>query len=40
MNKIQNQISYGKNVYDKREIAAVIKTLKKVHSNGFISRKI
>ena len=27
MAKIQNKISYGKNVYDKKEIAAVLKTL-------------
>ena len=34
MAKIQNKISYGKNVYDKKEIAAVLKTLNKSTQMG------
>ena len=29
MKKLKHKITYGKNVYDKREINAVVKTLKK-----------
>ena len=34
MSKFQNKISYGKNVYDKKEIAAVLKTLKRSTQMG------
>ena len=34
MGKFQNKISYGKNVYDKKEIAAVLKTLKRSTQMG------
>ena len=39
MNKIQNQISYGKNVYDNKEIAAVLKTLKRSTQMGLSVEK-
>ena len=34
MSKFQNRISYGKNVYDKKEIAAVLKTLERTTQMG------
>ena len=34
MKNITSKISYGKNVYDKREISAVLKTLKKSTQMG------
>ena len=34
MNKIHNKISYGRNVYDKKEINAVVNTLKKSTQMG------
>jgi hypothetical protein len=32
--KMKNKITYGKNVYDNREIIAVVKTLKKLTQMG------